>query len=358
MIDDVLTVLQKWLWIEDRAGLECILAVAVASQLPGDPLWAFVVDPPGALKTEICRSLKASWVYNLDTLTPESLVSGFRSKKGRTVDILADLNGKLLVIKDFTTILQKQAERRDELFGRLRAAYDGELVIAYGSGAGRVARQATFGIIAAVTPMIDEYMTIHALLGERFISIRTGYNRRAAIDAALAHQGREVYMRQEIAEVVGAALEYWGVKAKHVQQNPAALERIAVLADMTAILRTPVPRNYRNEVTHIPEAEVGTRLAKQFQKLAVALQILGCYTWRHIQRVSFNTIPLRRWRVVKALASGQRTTKDLMVALQYPRHTVLSTTEDLWLLGVVERTEGDGFLYQLTPDFGGVNELL
>jgi len=45
---DYLDVLKKWLWLEDEEGIDIIIATAIAAMMPGDPLWLFVVDPPGS----------------------------------------------------------------------------------------------------------------------------------------------------------------------------------------------------------------------------------------------------------------------------------------------------------------------
>lgn len=340
MRDTIIDVLKSWLYIEDEQGIDCILAVVIASMYSGDPLWMFIVDPPGAMKTEICRSFSQSkHIYPIDTLTPESLISGFKSRKGVRVDILEDIDGKLLVIKDFTAILQRPSAVREELFGRLRAVYDGELSMAYGSGVKKQTRIATFGILAAVTPMIDQYTTVHSLLGERFIRIRTHYNREQATRTALKQVGKEKEMRAEINEVVRVALDYYHLTHK----DPAPLlysteNKIVALADITSILRTPIMRNYRNEIVQMPEPEVGTRLAKQFARLGQCLHILDCYTYQHLTRVAKDTIPRVRLNMIKLFYNeGELRTRQLMDTLNFPRHVVLHTAEDLWTLKAINR---------------------
>ena len=134
MREQIFEILHKWLYIGDEMGIDCILATAISSLMPGDPLWLFVVAPPGGTKTELIRGFKGPHVYSVDTLTPQALLSGLKGKAGEKLDILDDLDGKLLIIKDFTAILTKPQRVRDELFGRLRAVYDGNLEAAFGSG--------------------------------------------------------------------------------------------------------------------------------------------------------------------------------------------------------------------------------
>lgn len=354
MREQIYEVFRKWLYMDDEEGIDCILANAIAALLPGDPLWMFVVAPPGATKTEICRAFTGSHVYAVDTLTPQSLLSGFRGKEGQSVDILPDLDGKLLVIKDFTSMLQKPERIRDEVFGRLRAAYDGTLVGAFGSGVKRQARQATFGILAAVTPIIDNYTTVHALLGERFVRVRTHYDRRKSSRSALKHLGKEVEMRREIAEILRIALDFYKMKANAVPRLRAdTIERIIALADATAIMRTGVMHDYQNRIIAKPEAEVGTRLSKQFSRLAQALYIMGAYKYSHLIRVAKDTIPKTRLEMALYLKrNGGSFTSDIMKGLKLPRHVVANTGYDLDALEVLSVQEDkQGNYFYLSEDF-------
>lgn len=340
MREQIFDIFHKWLKLDDEIGIDCILATAIASLLPGDPIWMFVVAPPGGTKTEICRAFKGEHIYAVDTLTPQALLSGFRAKKGENVDILEELDGKLLVIKDFTSMLQKPQVVRDEVFGRLRAAYDGSLVGAYGSGVLRQIRVSTFGILAAVTPVIDNYTTVHSLLGERFIRVRNRNDRKESSRTALKQLGLEVKMRTEIAEILRIGLDYYALKSNNglAVLKPDTAEKIINLADFIAILRTGVPRNFKNEIVNKPEPELGTRLSKQLTRLGQALSVMDCYTYEHLSRVAMDTVPKTRLDIVMALyENGVMTTGDLMNRLKLPKHVAINTGDDLETLEVVSK---------------------
>ena len=344
MRNEILGTMKKWLWIEDAMGVDLVLAVAIASMYPGDPVWAFIVDPPGALKTELCRSFPdGKYAYTVDTLTPQSLISGFSSKK-ENIDILSQLDGKLLIVKDFTTILQKPTPIRDELFGRLRSAYDGTLQAAFGSGRLKQTRHATFGILAAVTPMIDQYTTVHALLGERFLRIRTHYNRDRAARAAIKQSGNEKIMRAEISEIIRVALDFFAIKNKELPAlKPETEEKILALADLVSILRTPVIRDYRHQVQQAPEAELATRLVKQLRRMVMSLVVLGNYTYSHIVRLAEDTSPSVRFSIMKGLYKDEMTIADIVRKLSLPYQFLSSVCEDLWMLKLIDRKlKGDG----------------
>lgn len=353
MRDEVLDTFKKWLHVEDEDGIDLIFATAIASMIPGDPIWLFVVDPPGATKTEICRAFTGPHVYSVDWITPQSLISGFRSKKGVSIDILPDLDGKLLVIKDFTTILQKPDKTKDDLFSTLRAAYDGELAVAFGSGVKRKAVQSRFGILAAVTQEIDHYYKVHTLLGERFLKLRPLYDRKQAVKSAIKHSGQEIDMREEISEVIKIALDFYKLKAKNPRQpSDDTAKKVEALADLTAILRTGIPRGHGHQVRHEPEAEVGTRLGKQFIRVAQSLLTYGAYSYSKIVRLAEDTVPKPRMKMIRALQHGALNTTDLVAATKMPKFVIHDTGEELHLLGVIERSlDSDTYVHELIPEF-------
>ena len=74
--DEVLAVVQRWLWFEDVLALDVILAVCISNWMAGDPVWLFVIAPPGGTKTELLRSLQGFRIVSTSTLTPQTLISG------------------------------------------------------------------------------------------------------------------------------------------------------------------------------------------------------------------------------------------------------------------------------------------
>src|SRR5207249_11311663 len=157
--------------VEDTAPLDVCLAAVATSRLDGDPLWAYVVGPPSSGKTEVLRAFDGlESTYFLSSLTPNCLVSGLRD--GR--DLLPELDGKTLIIKDFTMTLESHRENRDALFGALRDAYDGSYSKAFGS-VGTIGFDSHFNLIACVTSAIDGYYTVQSILGQRFLIVRTSF---------------------------------------------------------------------------------------------------------------------------------------------------------------------------------------
>ena len=189
--------IQQWLYIEDVQAIHILFATVLSNFLHGDNVWLFFIGPPGGTKTELLRAFQHEVFYGISTLTAHTLVSGLNNKGGE-VDLMPKLDGKILVIKDFTSILSKDSQEQAEIFGDLRDAYDGYIAKAYGSGVGKKTFHARFGVIAAVTPAIDMFRVLHGMLGERFLKCRIYTDEAKAIDRATQLMGKEVELRESL----------------------------------------------------------------------------------------------------------------------------------------------------------------
>ena len=73
----VLAIIDSWLRI-DHDVLDIVVGVALGIYGPGEPIWLFLVDPPGGGKTEIIRAFRGhAKVHSEDKLTPIALSLDF-----------------------------------------------------------------------------------------------------------------------------------------------------------------------------------------------------------------------------------------------------------------------------------------
>jgi len=360
---EVLEVVGRWLRIGDVEALDVIMATASAIYLPGDPLWLQVVAPPGGTKSELLRALQGPRVVSISTLTPQTLISGLKGKN-EDIDLLPHLDGKLLIIKDFTSILSKKTEDSTAIFADLREAYDGYLEKSFGSGVGIKGYRATFGVIAGVTPALDMYRTVHALLGERFLRVNVVGDEDGAIMRASQLEGQEKQMREEMGRTIGGYLTRAGEwTSPDILVEQRFLEQLRALARITAALRSAVARDRRRYVLYKPQREIGTRLVKQLQKLARALAnwrervLVTAEDYATVRRVALDGVPGGRLAVLSALLTedGWLTTKQAGQAANLPTETAGEHLEDLWMLDVVLR-DGDSTFSWAADD--GARDLL
>src|SRR2546428_5381311 len=188
--------------IEDDAPLIIMLAVAATNFLPGDPVWLFLVGPPSTIKTEMIRSLgdePGDMVWPLSTLTANTLMSG----QGKKYSLLPKLDGKILAIKDFTSILEKNKDARNEILAQLRETYDGYFSKGTGNEEGAYQHQkCKLTLIGGVTNVIDLFDSFQGLLGDRFLKVRVkaGNSRKVGTQAAKT-AGKEEEVRRQLHQV-------------------------------------------------------------------------------------------------------------------------------------------------------------
>lgn len=328
-LDDLLAIHRKWLYIEgdDVEFIEVTLAAALDREIPGDPVWLFLVAPSGALKTEIIRSLNQYHrSYSLDTLTPNTLISGKAEKNKTTGEyepkagILRQLDGRCLTLKDFTTILSSSDETRTSIYGQLRAAYDGYFEKAFGTMPNPIRIRSSFGLVAGVTPVIDKYTKMTNVLGERFLMIRQSPNPIKAARRAQENTGREDEMR---AQLSGATADFIG---KLGFNHPPELshdqrEQIIRIGAYVALMRSHVFANYyQGEIIDMDavEPEIPTRVSKQLGKLAQLLAIIRGHDtveitdMNTIRRVARDSSDPKRQKIIDVFTEvGPKTYMDL-----------------------------------------------
>ena len=346
MRDEILKVFRKWLFIDDEIPLDIVMATALAALFPGDPVWTLLCSSPGGGKTEMVRALSGPYVYSLDSLTTKTLVSGLKDKKStQKFGILPDLDGKLLVIKDLTVMLQGAAIPRPEenVFTQLRAAYDGEYAAAHGSGHKRQYYKTKFGVIAAVTPIVDRYRVMNSALGERFLTIRIHQNSNESIKKAQENCGKEELMRAELQLAMKSALDYYksmGTTLGIPMLDTDIMTKIQTLGEITAKLRTEVDRDWQRVVTSLPETEVGTRLVKQLTRLGEMLKLYDAFDYSKLVRVCRDSLNRIREKVARTVFEDYKVTPwdvHRKVGLSYP--TIRDACEDLFLLSLCDKEE-------------------
>ena len=360
--EEVYRTYRKWLHLPDTTILDVIFGTVIANRLPGDPLWMFVVAPPGATKTEPLMSLTGGMgIETISSLTAHTLISG-ANFGGGDPSLVPRLNGKVLVIKDFTSILGLPLVERDEIFSILRDAYDGECSKPFGNGVFR-RYKSRFGILAAVTPAIELYTEEHAQLGERFLRWRAALpddvaGRHDYIKRAFDNATKEEEMREELNVVAKRVLA--GAYGAQPRVPLRMQHRLICLSQFIATLRATVVRDkYTREVTHRSSIELGTRLAKQLYKLVIGVsmfrgeQEVSEGTFDVAAQVAKSTISARYYDTVKVMYVLKKAkTVDVSRFIKLPGVTTKTVLENLYMLGVLRKEqEGSATLWVLQFDF-------
>lgn len=358
---------RKWLVIPDTEVIDILFGTIFANRIPGDPLWLMIVAPPGGSKTALIRTLGgAKGIIEASSLTRASLISGFNSN-GKDPSLIPKLNDRVLVIKDFTTILSKDSVEKEEIFGILRDCYDGYCEKHLGNGVHRK-YESKFGIIAGVTPAIEREGAQGTMLGERFLRCRL--TRTSSRDArehdiilrAIRSLGKDDIMNTELREAAAACIDVDTSEAGIPHLSPEMELRIVDLATWVSHLRGVVPRDQFTGVVHYsPMTEHPTRLAKQLAKLAYGISIFKDHTtvrqstFKAIARVAMGTVPDRVECIVETMYSKSRRPNQasafsitkLVQETDFPRKTIQFVLEDMELLGMVIR---EGSNWRMSPE--------
>jgi hypothetical protein len=340
---DVESVVRKWLLLNDLEPLHVVLGAAAANQLDGDPMWLFVVAPPSGLKTEIIRALNGiDAVYPLSSLTPQTFASGFQSK-GDEVSLLMKLDGKILTLKDFTTVLTMHRDKRAEILAQLREIYDGHYRKEFGNGK-VVDWTGKMGLLAGVTPIVDTHYSVNQVLGERFLLYRFAPADEIRVaKRAMSQQGLESVMRQELRDVVAAF--FCELVPLRVPIADTILDRLAALAAFTARARSGVVWDLRGEIEYVPEPEGPGRLAKQLATLARGLAVIRGMRevteaeYVTVFRVAEDTVPAQRRAMLAPLleAVDPLDTTSLGERARYPTSTARRYLTELASMALVDR---------------------
>lgn len=361
---------KKWLYMPDTMVLDLMFGTVFANRLEGDPVWLFFVAPPAGSKSELLMSL--SWAeecYPLTSLTPHALVSGTQWGPGKDPSLLPQLDRKVLVLKDFTTILSMNYAARDEIFGILRDIYDGRTEKSFGNGLKREYK-VKFGILAGVTPVIETFSTMNQSLGERFLRYRlpldTKRSEEQKILKAIKNVNNELKMRAELCQAAASIIARKNPEHDVMPEfTERYLPKVVALAQLAAWLRGVVDRDkFTQQVLYKPSSEVGTRMAKQLVKLAMGVgifrgtRLLESYEYNCIKHVAIDSCPQRAVMILSALYQAEKQenlamlkTKEIVDRTFLPQATVLRMMEDLNLLRLVQRVEVNGnFHWRLTKD--------
>lgn len=355
--EETLRVFRKWLRMSKdlEDALLTLFATVFSNQITGDPLWLFLVGPPGSGKSELLVSMmrlaETGDVFFQSSVSAKQLISGWKDTRGgNDPSMLPRMIGKTTVFKDWTEMLSGNQQAMEETYSILRGAYDGHVFKPFGNGVTRE-YHGHFSLLAGVTNVIHGHSTV--ALGERFMKFQlTPMNMQSTkhvLDAALrgvAHEQAKNAALQEAAlkfldrDVPTLSIEkiipakYWG--------------RMIALAEIVSILRHVVTRDFHDEVKFHQSPEVGTRLVKQLGKFAMAVvYTLGRKTldedsYRVVERVAFDTAIGFNLDIVQAameLGGENFTVMELAHQSSLPEYTVRRRIEDMILTKVIFRDQ-------------------
>ena len=359
---DVEEVFAKWIRDPDPFPTRAMLAAYVANRKLNGAVWLMLVGGSGVGKTErlIPLAVMKDVVLESSITGPAALLSA-TGKKDRSKDATGGLLRKLpdgsgmLLLKDFTSIIDMHRDARAEVLAALREVYDGRWDRSVGAEGGRTLTwEGHLGLVAGCTTAIDSAHSVMSVMGTRFLLIRL-HGAQDIAGSAFDHVGDERSMRDQLRAAVRDLLDHLPGTAydKTDVRTP-----IIALAKYVALARSPVDRDHQGEIRLVLDAEAPTRIVKMLVQFWRASGLLGLPkpdAWSLVRRIGMDSIPKLRRAILDDLAAHvtNRSTTAIAKQVKHPTRTTRRGLEDLAAHQMVQRTaggEGKPDLWTLTTD--------
>lgn len=354
----------EWFYKPDLDALRISLATAVSHySLADDPVWVYVVGVPGSGKTSVIIECLSVFPKSriLSDLSVPALISGM-SKPGKCsgYGLLFEVGPSgLFFFKDFTTILTKRREDRDQVLGAMREIYDGRYSRQFGTSNHTESKwEGKITVIAAVTPIIETMWAVNNKMGDRFIQIRMP--RVDGVETARYARkqiGHKKEIKEQLRQLTQAFIEHRS-RALTPIVSPLFANQMDTLAEVVATLRCHVDRDQKDRIMYAGQPEMPTRLIQGFTQIARAHASLfhrdiNEQDLQLARRLAIDTIPMTRLRLFQSIPDEASITRTEIVKLTgLARSTVTYIADELHALQVLKiDKDEDSQSYAFTESF-------
>jgi len=357
-LEDIERKVGEYLYLKDKNAIKFAVAAFLANYLPNekDPTWIQIVAESSGGKTEIIELFSklqdpdAKLAYKLSDLTPQTFASGSVNTTVET-SLLFKINGKVLLFKDFTTVLQKNKDSQKEILSQMREMFDGEFNKTFGTGK-TITWKGRVGCIVCLTPPAAEMLSAHAAMGERFIAYYLVQPTDGELAKALAaNEGKNVkklkdeaatMMKQYIMNMVNVIETS---KPEDCRLPPEIVNEINTLAQFATRARSPIMVDFKtSEPISIPSVERFPRFAYQLTRIAKVYMIqnggkpLTQDQKDSLYKVAFDSMPRTRKAVFFVVAAYRAVSTSVVAArLGFTSTVVRGYLSQLSSLGLIMR---------------------
>jgi hypothetical protein len=363
-------------------ALKLLLAVATSGVRKNrGMLWLMFVGSPSSGKTELLRLIKSvPMVTSLDTLTQNSFISGEReTSKQKVYDLLPKLDGKCLVIKDWTVIFSHDERMTKKIIGDLVGIYDKSLAKS-SSQRGVITYESEFSHLGAITPAtLNKHHNYLNMIGPRFlfytIPSLNQEDEDKSFDAIFSNADRKELERRVSAAVFDYLvflnefdLNQIEPLSKEVQNYLKTASRfMAKGRGIVIIQQTSFKNEGGEEITYYEPLEVQIEQPfRAVQQLMTLSEYLALVVGKSrvneeelevIKEIVISSMPADRsqaLRALKASENGEITAKQLSEGVDVSTKTARRLLEELTNLGVVEKVKGSGQIaasYKIADSF-------
>lgn len=359
--------IDSFLLLDSKLYFRSILATYVANRYKDCTVWILLVGTPSNGKTVLANFLGGQIdCHFVDSLTPAALLPGSSSADdpGRPGGLLFRIGDcGILVIRDFTVILDMPHSQRIQVFSFFRDVYDGELCRAFGSNGGmQRVWSGKIGMIGCVTPAIDRCHLVNATMGDRTLFIRMRGNNRLSYRQALLAMQRsktgitQAEIKEETSSFLKAVNTPWDTPVPQLPEE--VLKMIAALATVVSVCRSAVDRDSSGEVGSLPQVEGPSRIGLQLRALYqghLDIGLLPQEAWDGVTHIAWSSMPPMRCSVFRmVLAHPEIKVYEVAEKLRLKNASTRRTLLELTALGALSvHSKKSADLYIVSEELQG-----
>ena len=347
-IKDLEQIVSKHLLLHDIGIVKLLCAVVLANKIDEiPPVWLVVISSSAGGKSSLLQALEGiSGTHPIDDLTANTFASAQVGKDGKSNALLDEMTpGSIVIIKDFTVIMDKEKESRGQVIGQLRKIFDQDYNRKTGNG-NNVKWNGKMGLIAGCTTVMYTAAKKYASMGERFIFYFMDQPDREIVTMKAITEMKDKTARKEMYDAFQEFIEQFKEVKGGIRFDEETYKNIVSLSEMASRARSSVERDeYSRDKNIIAKhaQEMPMRLAKQLTSIGYGLWIINGSGLKPedqkiLYKIALDSIPMQRKEVLVALTKFAQVRSDALgVELNLPGNTVMRELEDLNAVGMVDK---------------------
>lgn len=287
----------------------------------------------------------------VSAVTPAGLISGWGGEK---IDnsLFNRIDRKLLIAKDFGTILSMSSQEIGKVFSYLREAFDGDVKKTFGMMV-REYHDLHFNFLAVTTRACENVQAFSQQLGERFLRFDI-----PVIDLPSPPPTIDPSLRGIVQEWINTI-----DRDSPPQLTNSQHQWIGKISSACSKLRTEVIHdNYSKEIKEIPNFEGSARLEKQLKKLFQGLMVVmgdEDETKRLCKETARSCVPPRKVKLLRFLLEHDQEecqAQNIADEMRHGYNMIRRLLNDMWALELVDRDRIDypkTYIWEIADEYRG-----
>ena len=355
--------IRKYMLLADTGILKLITSILVANQMPIIPPWIMLVGSSSGGKSMILNGIKdIPGVMRIDTLTTNTLLSGQKNsvKSSSLLDNL--LPNTTLCFSDFSSMITKNKEAREEIFAQMRLLWDGNMAKFTGGGVNKTWDKKPPGLIGACTTTIYHVLPEMGDMGERLVLYHLSMPDRKQVAKFAIKRLNDKNQEAEMKKMFSRFMGELKIPAEIPTFSDEIEDELIDLAELATRARSSIQRDQYDRAKSqlfIHDLEMPTRLLKTIMGVATGMSVVNGSTEINNQdrnilyRLALDSIPMNRKKVLNDLtAYDHLKSEDIQIHLGMDKGIIDRTLQDLNSLQVIDKYKGAyGWVWKIKEEY-------